>query len=159
MQLEQRSITLTVWVHGAHHNDDEVEEERGPTHQERPEQDSESQGPSHVPAPPTVMTTPAAAGDGESGDLPGVDASQHEHVDVEEADDRQGDEEEDDEADHDEVEVEEPHHEHGHHPACRPDDPQDNPSAPHCHDVVVSECMEYGDVTGRENKSLDHLLK
>lgn len=82
-----------------------------------------------------------------------MDARQHEHVDVEEADNHQGDYEEDDKADHDEIGVEEPHHQQGRHPTCCPDDTQDGSCAPHCHDVVVSKCMEDGDVTASENKS------
>jgi len=148
VQLEQRAVALAVRVGGAHHDDDEVEEERRPAHHEHPEQDGEGQGPSRAAAPsPPTPTLPAADG-GQGRDLPGVDARQHEHVDVEEADDRQGDDEEDDEEDHDELGGEEAHHEHGGHAARRPDDGQRGLGAPHRHDVVVAEGVEDGDVTG-----------
>lgn len=110
VELEQRAVTLTVWVGRAHHDDDEVEEKRRPAHYESPKEDGESQGPSHASAAAPPPLLPAA---GQSCDLPGVDSRQHEHVDVEEADGRQGDHEEDDKADHDELGGEEPHHEHG----------------------------------------------
>ncbi len=158
MQLEQRSVTLAVRVHGAHHDDDEVEGKWRPTHHECPKQDGESQGSSHAASPPPLTPTLPPATGGQSSDLPGVDARQHEHVDVEEADNHQGDDEEDNKADHDELGVEEPHHEHGRHPTCCPDDTQDGPCAPHCHDVVVSKSTEDGDVTGSENKSFYNLL-
>lgn len=113
VELEQRAVTLTVWVRRAHHDDDEVEEKRRPAHYESPKEDGESQGPSHAAAapPPLVPTLPPATG-GQSCDPPGVHSRQHEHVDVEEADGRQGDDEEDDKADHDELGSKEPHHEH-----------------------------------------------
>lgn len=112
MQLEQRSVTFTVWVHGTHHDDNEVDEKWRPTHHECPKQNGESQGPSHTVAPPPLMPTPPPAAGGQSSDLPGMDASQHEHVHIEEADNHQGDDEEDNKADHDEPGGEEPHHEH-----------------------------------------------
>lgn len=113
MQLEQRSVTLTVRVHGAHHDNDEVDEKWRPAHHESPKQDGESHGPSHAVAPPSLMPTPPAAAGGQGSNLPGMDACQHEHVDIEEVDHRQGDDEEDHKADHDDLGVEEPHHEHG----------------------------------------------
>lgn len=79
-----------------------------------------------------------------------MDARQHEHEDIQGADNHQGDEKQYDEADHDELEVKEQYHQHAQAPTYSPDDAQDGPSALHCHDVVVSECMEDGDVTGRE---------
>lgn len=39
VELEQGPVTLTVWVHGARHDDDKVEEEWRPAHHERPKQD------------------------------------------------------------------------------------------------------------------------
>ena len=113
VQLEQGAVTLTVRVHGAHREENEVEEKRRPTHNERPKQDGQSQGPSHAAAPPPLAAKlpPTAAGQGSN--LSGMDACQHEHVEVEEADNCQGDDKEDNKADHDELGVEEPHHEHG----------------------------------------------
>lgn len=112
MQLEQGSVTLAVRVQGAHHDDDEVDKKRCPTHHECSEQDGESQHPSHAIPTPPLMTTPPPAAVGQRSDLPGMDACQHEHVDVEEADYCQGENEEDNKADNDEGGFEELHHEH-----------------------------------------------
>lgn len=113
MQLEQGSVTLAVRVQGAHRDDDEVDKKRRPTHHKRPEQDGESQHPSHAIAPPPLMTTPPPAAVGQRSDLPGMDARQHEHVHIQEADQCKGENEEDNKADNDEGGFEELHHEHG----------------------------------------------
>lgn len=103
VQLEQRPVTLAVRVHGAHHDDDEVDKEWRPAHHKRPKQDGEGYGPSHTVAPPPVMPVPPSATGGQGSNLPGMDACQHEHVDIQEVDNHQGDEEEDHKADHDEL--------------------------------------------------------
>lgn len=60
MQLEQRSVTLAVGVHGAHHDDDKVEKKWRPANHQRPKQDGDGLGPSHVAPPPLlVMIVPA----------------------------------------------------------------------------------------------------
>lgn len=108
MQLEKRAITLAVRVGGTHHDDDQVEEKRGPTDHKSPHQDGECQGASHAAAPPLPPPTTTR---GQRCNLARMYASQHKNEDVEEADDGQGEEEEDDEVDHDEGGVKEPHHE------------------------------------------------
>lgn len=119
VQLEQGSVTLAVRVHGAHHDDDEVEIKGHPAHNKCSEQNGERQSSPHIAAPP--LLEPRLSDVGKSCDALGVDASQHEHVDVEEADDHQGDDEEDNEADHNKLEVKKRHHQHGQHSTCGPD--------------------------------------
>lgn len=129
-----------------------MRKEWGPAHHERSEEDGEGQGPSHAvapPPPPPTSTPPTPAG-GQSGNVPGMYAGQHEHVGVDEVDDHQGDNEEDHKADHDDVRIEEPHHEHRRDAACCPDDAQDGARAPHRHDVVVAKGVEYGNVAGMD---------
>lgn len=159
MQLEQRPVTLAVGAHGADHDDDQVDGERSPAHQEGPEQDGERQRPPHVVAPPPALSTPPPAAAGKGRNPSGVDACQHEHVDVEEADNPQGDNEEDNEADHDDVGVEEAHHEHGRHPTRRPNHTQNGSGAPHSHDDVVPKRVEDGDVTESKNMKFNYLLQ
>lgn len=146
VQLEQGAIALTVGVHGAGHDDEEVEEERCPAHHKGAEQQGQSQGSPHAAPPPLSPTTLPSTAHGQGCDLPGVDACQHEHVDVEEADHRQGDDKEDDEADHSDVGVKESHHEYSTDATRRPDDAQDEPGTKHGHDVVVPQCIEDCDV-------------
>lgn len=156
MELEERAEALAVRVRGTHHEDHQVHEERGPAHHEGPQEDGEGEGPSHgvappAPAPPLAPPTPVG---GQGGNFPGVDASQHEHVGVDEVDDHHGDDEEGHEAGPDDVQVEEPHHEHRREAARRPDGGQDGACAPLGHDVVVLEGVEDGYVaeTNRNDK-------
>lgn len=153
VELEQRAVALAVRVHGARHEEDEVEEKRRPANHKGPKQDGESQDASHAVAPaPQVPMLPAAVGQG--SDLPGVDAGKDEHVYIQEVDHHQGDDKEDDKAAHDEVGVEEPHHEHGRNAAGCPDGAQDGARAPRGHDVVVAESVEDGDVPESETKGV-----
>lgn len=154
MQLEKWAVTLAVRVHGAHHEYDEMDKKRRPAHHKGSEQDGEGQGSSHAVAPPLLTAIPSTPTGGQSSNLPGMDACQHKHVDVERVDDCQGDDEEDNEADHDDLWVEEPHHEHRWDATCCPDDTQDGPRAPHRHNVVVSKGVEYGDVTENDNNKI-----
>lgn len=133
-----------------------MHKEWGPAHHERSEEDGKGQGPSHAvappppsPSPPPTPTRPTPAS-GQSSNVPGMYAGQHEHVGVDQVDDHQGDDEEDHEADHDDVGIEEPYHEHRRDAARCPDDAQDGGRAPHRHDVVVAQGVEYGDVTGMD---------
>lgn len=112
MQLKQRSVTLAVRVLGAYHDDDEVDKKRGPTHHKCPKQDGESQGPSHAVATPPLMPALPTVTGGQSSNVSGMDACQHEHVNIEEADNHQRDEKEDNKADLDELGGKEPDHEH-----------------------------------------------
>lgn len=150
VQLEQRSVTLAVGVCWAHHDDDEVEKKWPPTHHKCPKQNGDSEGPSHVAAPPLLILGIIPGTGRQCRNLSGMDARQHEHVDIQEADNHQTDEEQHDEADHDELEVKEPNQQHSQAPAYCPDDAQHGRRALHRHDVMVSECMEDGDVTGRQ---------
>lgn len=153
VKLKHRSVALAVWVHWAHHEDDEVQKEWPPANHEGPKQDGQSQNASHAMAPPPlVLMLPTTIGQG--GNLPGMDACEYEHVDIQDVDNCQGDDEEDDKAAHDEVGIEEPHHEHGGNTASCPDDTQDGASALHGHDVVVAECVEDGDIPESETKSV-----
>lgn len=112
VKLKQRSVALAVRVHGAHHEDDEVEKKRCPANHKCPKQDGQSQDAPHAIAPsPLVPLPPTAVGQGSN--LPGVDACKNEHVDVQEVDNCQGDNEEDNKAAHDEVGMEELHHQCG----------------------------------------------
>lgn len=128
-----------------------MDKKRRPAHHKGSEQDGEGQGSSHAIAPPPIPPTPTA---GQSSNLPGMDACQHKHVDVEGVDDCQGDDEEDNEADHDDLRVKEPHHEHCRDATRCPDDTQDGPRAPHRHNVVVSKGVEYGDVAENDNNKI-----
>lgn len=124
-----------------------MHKKRGPAHHEHSKEDSEGQGSSHAVAPPAPTPTPPPSIVGQSGNFLGMYAGQQEHVDVDQVDDRQGDNEEDYKAGHDDVGIEEPDHQHGRDAARCPDGTQDGTRAPHCHDVVVSKGVEYGDIT------------
>lgn len=150
VELKQRSVTLAVWVHGAHHEEDEVEKKWCPANHKRPKYDGESQYAPHAVAPPPQLLMPPTA-IGQGSNLPGMDAWKYEHVYVQEVNNHQGDNEEDHEAAHDEVGNEEPHHEHGWDGARGPDGTQDGPRALHGHDVVVAESMEDGDIPESES--------
>lgn len=124
-----------------------MHKKRGPAHHEHSKEDGEGQGPSHAVAPPPPTPAPTTSIGRQSGNFLGMYASQHEHVDVDQVDNHQGDNKEDHKAGHDDVGIKEPHHEDSRDAACCPDDAQDGSGAPHCHDVVVSKGMEYGDIT------------
>ena len=144
VQLEQRAVALAVRVGVARHDQDEVEEERGPAHHKRAEQYGERHHASHVAPAPTV-TLPLYA-QRVSGDLSSMATRQQEHVDVEEDYEKQGDGEDGYEEGLDEGGVEEAHHEHGRHATRRPDEGQDGGRAAHRHDVVVAERVEDSEV-------------
>lgn len=121
----------------------------GPAHHKHSKEDGEGQGPSHAVAPPPPTPSPPTPTGRQSGNFLGMYTGQQEHIDVDQVDNHQGDDEEDHKADHDDVGIKEPHHEHSRDAACCPDDSQDGTCAPHCHDVVVSKGVKYGDVTER----------
>lgn len=147
MELEKWAEALAVWVHGAHHEYDEMHKKRGPAHHEHSKEDGEGQGPSHAVAPPPPTPTPPIRIGRQSGNVLGMYAGQHKHVGVDQVDNHQGDNEEDHKAGHDDARIKEPHHEHSWDAADCPDGAQDGTRAPHCHDVVISKGVEYGDIT------------
>lgn len=123
---------------GDHQN--QVEEERGPADNEDAQQDGEGDGPLH--AGPLVDGVVA----GQSGDALDVRASQHEHVAVEGGHDEKHGEEHGDQADDDGSGVGVDDEDDAAARAEGPDYADDAAGSLHRHDIVVSQCVEYGNV-------------
>lgn len=119
---------------------DEVQEEGSPADDEDPQQDGERDGPLHAgPLVDGVVT-------GEGGDALDVRAGQHEHVAVEGSHDEEHGEEHGDQADDDGGGVRVDDEDDAAACAESPDSPDDAACSLHCHDVVVPQRIEDGDV-------------
>lgn len=132
MELEERPITLTVWVFGTYHNNQEVEEEGSPADHKH----TKEHGKCECPSQATLSVVPSGSWHG--CDLACMIPCQQEHMHIEQEGEEEGCEEEHNEEDLYHCSLKECDHESTTEATQGPDCDQDGCCAPHSHECVVT---------------------